>query len=53
MNSILEKMEVDTEIYKQVVDRFNSLEQRLSVCLLEAGNSGTLHENLSVVEGVG
>ena len=40
-------------LHQQLVDRFNSLEQRLSVCLQEANVSGTLPEDLSVAEGVG
>ena len=53
VNSILEMEGVDTEFHQQLVDRFNSLEQRLSVCLQEAKVSGTLREDLSVAEGVG
>ena len=53
VNSILEMEGVDTELHQQLVDRFNSLEQRLSVCLQEAKVSGTLREDLSVAEGVG
>ena len=53
VNSILEMEGVDTELHQQLVERFNGLEQRLSVCLQEAQDSGTLREDLSVAQGVG
>ncbi|MDP6810326.1 MAG: TetR/AcrR family transcriptional regulator [Kiritimatiellia bacterium] len=53
VNSILEMEGVDTELHKQLVGKFNGLEHRLSVCLQEAKDSGTLREDLSVAEGVG
>ena len=52
MNSILEMEGVDTELHQQLVGKFNGLEQRLSICLQEAKDSGTLREDLSVAEGV-
>ena len=52
VNSILEMEGVDTELHQQLVDGFNGLEQRLSVCLQEAKDSGTLREDLGVAEGV-
>ena len=52
VNSILELEGVDTELHQQLVGKFNGLEQRLSVCLQEAKDSGTLREDLGVAEGV-
>ena len=52
VNSILEMEGVDTELHQQLVGKFNGLEQRLSICLQEAKDSGTLREDLSVAEGV-
>lgn len=52
VNSILELEGVDTELHQQLVGKFNDLEQRLSVCLQEAKDSGTLREDLGVAEGV-
>ena len=52
VNAILEMEGVDTALHQQLVKRFQGLEHRLSVCLQEAQDSGTLREDLSVAEGV-
>jgi TetR/AcrR family transcriptional repressor of nem operon len=53
VNSILEMEGVDTELHQQLVNRFKGLEHRLSICLQEAQDSGTLREDVSIAEGVG